>query len=128
MTIYYRVYQGTFKRKNTKRGYVRGAVAYIGTTIQADPKARFRLHKFQGKDLNFTVTHIFNSPKEMLNKEFELIQALSPPLNKIVNRPQHYTARLTIQDFIDRCGDTVWCQECLHRRSVASKVRKCNFC
>ena len=81
----YSVYKG--ENKST------GELVYIGTTIQK-PEARFRWHKSNGKDLNFTVIHKYDNADEMLEKEFELIKQLTPKLNKITKRPQNLNVKL----------------------------------
>lgn len=112
----YSVYEG---RKN-------GALLYIGTTIQ-DPYDRFRWHRANGKRLDFKVLFRFDNEKEMLDKEFELIQRYKPRLNKISHRRQNLNARLTEDELKRRKGDQKWCQCCLKRR-VNAGYRHCYWC
>lgn len=103
-----------------------GFLVYIGTTIQ-DPKARFRWHKANGKDLKFTVLHQFATADEMINKEFELISLYKPALNKITHRKQNFNAKLTPVELEARKGQAEWCQSCLKRR-VNAGYKQCAFC
>ena len=99
------VYEG---RKN-------GELVYIGATIQK-PKDRFRWHKYNGKNLDFKILYQFNDIKQMLDKEFELIQKYKPALNKITKRKQNLNVKLSESELEARKSDPQWCGKCLKRR------------
>ena len=116
-TRVYSVYKGMNKTS--------GKIIYIGTTVQL-PRNRFRWHKSNGKDLNFKVIHEFNNSEDMLNKEFELIKALKPKLNKITSRPQNLNVKLTKLELDKRLDDKEWCQSCFRRRAKNGSF--CGYC
>ena len=105
---------------------VSGNVVYIGTTIQK-PKDRFRWHKHNGKDLNFSVLYEFDNEHDMLDKEYELIKLHNPALNKIKHRKQNLNKKLTQVELDARKGDPCWCQDCLKRR-VNNGYTHCMWC
>lgn len=108
------------------KGELNGELVYIGTTVQV-PKDRFRWHKSNGKDLDFTVLFTYKCHKAMLAKEFELIQQLKPRMNKIVHRKQNLNVKLTAAAVQARVGVAEWCQSCLKRR-VNEGYTKCRWC
>lgn len=112
----YTVYKG-------ERG---GKIVYIGTTIQK-PKDRFRWHRHNGKDLNFTVLEQFKTSEEMIDTEFALIKQHNPKLNKIKHRKQNLNVALSEDAINSRIGDDEWCQCCLKRR-VNKGYKKCLWC
>lgn len=107
-------------------GYDSGILVYIGTTIQV-PADRFRWHKANGKDLNFTVLHSCANADEMLDKEWELIKKLKPRLNNITKRKQNLNKKLDDATTQQRIGDKEWCQSCFRRR-VNVGYTKCYYC
>ncbi len=108
------------------KGERNGEIVYIGTTIQ-EPAARFRWHKANGKNLEFTVLETFDNPDDMLNKEFELIKKHRPKLNKITKRKQNLNRKLMDAELQARKGDDEWCQSCLKRR-VNKGYKNCLRC
>ena len=112
------VYEG--RDKITKQ------LVYIGTTIQK-PNARFRWHKSNGKDLDFSLLNNCSNANEMLELEFRLIEIHKPKLNKIYNRIQNLNKKLEPQILSERKGDAEWCQGCLKRR-VNKGYKFCNHC
>lgn len=97
------------------KGELDGELVYIGTTIQK-PADRFRWHKANGKDLEFTVLSQFESADKMLEEEFRLINLHKPKMNKIKHRRQNLNVKLTAADLEQRKGNAEWCQCCLRRR------------
>lgn len=97
------------------KGERNGKLVYIGTTIQ-EPAARFRWHKANGKDLQFTVLQQFDNADAMLDEEHRLIKAHSPKMNKIKHRRQNLNVALTQAELDARKGVAEWCQCCLRRR------------
>jgi len=108
------------------KGELNGKLVYIGTTIQK-PSDRFRWHKHNGKNLDFTVLHQFDSADEMLDTEFELIKKHNPKMNKIKHRKQNLNVRLTPEILESREGSDEWCQGCLRRR-VNKGYKRCMRC
>lgn len=108
------------------RGKLKGKIVYIGTTIQK-PEDRFRWHKHNGKNLNFTVLHQFDNSEAMLDKEFELIKKHQPRMNKIKHRKQNLNAVLSAEELQKRVGQKGWCQSCL-KRHVNKEYKKCMWC
>ena len=113
----FKVYKGLNKKT--------GVLEYIGTTVQ-EPKDRFRWHKANGKDLNFKVLYEFDTAKEMLDKEFELITLHKPKYNKIIDRKQNLNVKLDLKTLQLRKGNLEWCQRCLKRK--AKNKNKCHYC
>ena len=115
-----------------KRHYVyiglnkKGMLTYVGTTVQ-NPEDRFRWHKANGKNLNFFIVFEFDNPKDMLEKEFHLIQLFKPKMNKVTNRPQNLNIKLSDNELESRKNNSEWCQTCLKRR-VNVGYKKCFFC
>ncbi len=103
-----------------------GKLKYIGTTIQI-PTERFRWHKYNGKDLVFSVIKICENQTEMLDLEYKLIRKYNPPLNKIKKRKQNYNVVLTQEELESRKGNDEWCQCCLKRR-VNKGYKYCYYC
>jgi len=101
-----------------------GKIVYIGTTIQV-PSDRFRWHKYNGKDLQFTVLSQYDTPEEMLAEERRLIDLHKPKLNKRLK--QNFNVKLTPEQLEGRKGDAEWCQCCLKRR-VNKGYSKCMYC
>lgn len=118
MSRTYSVYLG--KDKNT------GIVVYVGTTIQK-VKDRWRWHKHNGKDLNFTLFRECNNEEEMLQLELRLISELKPSLNKITHRKQNLNTKLDVSTLEARKGNKEWCQCCLKRR-VNKGYSVCYYC
>ncbi|MBR4177082.1 MAG: hypothetical protein IKQ53_06755 [Bacteroidales bacterium] len=116
----YVVYFGYSKKKNNDK------VQYVGTTIQ-HPMSRWYYHSTHGKDLRFEVVLRFNNKEDMLEKEYEFIKKLHPPLNKITKRQQNLNVPLTGEELEKRKGDPEWCQCCLKRR-VNKGYKYCYFC
>jgi hypothetical protein len=108
------------------KGCLNGVLMYIGTTVQR-PAARFRWHKANGKDLEFTVLEQHTDTDMMLDREFYLIKTLRPPMNKQVTRRQNLNVKLTKKELNSRKGVSVWCQGCLRRR-VVGKSTHCRNC
>lgn len=106
----------------------KGVIRYVGTTIQY-PLSRWYYHHQHGNKLNFEVVCRFSNEKQMLEKEYELIQKyLSNGLrNKITNREQNYNVELTQEEVSKRIGDPHWCQGC-YRRHVSPGYKYCYFC
>ena len=101
-----------------------GKIVYIGTTIQV-PEDRFRWHKYNGKDLQFTVLAQYDNPEEMLAEERRLIDLHKPKLNKRLK--QNFNVKLTAEQLEARKGDASWCQSCL-KRHVNKGYTKCMYC
>ena len=101
-----------------------GKIVYIGTTIQV-PEDRFRWHKHNGKDLQFTVLAQYDNPEEMLAEERRLIDLHKPKLNKRLK--QNFNVKLTAEQLEARKGDASWCQSCL-KRHVNKGYTKCMYC
>jgi hypothetical protein len=108
------------------KGELNGKIVYIGTTIQK-PADRFRWHRNNGKNLNFTVLARFHDEKQMLDLEFELIKKYNPSLNNIKHRKQNLNVRLDQATLDARKGKTGWCQSCL-KRKVNRGYSKCYWC
>lgn len=106
------------------KGEEGGKVVYIGTTIQ-NPRDRFRWHKHNGKDLEFSVISSHASAEEMLAEERRLIELLRPKLNKRLK--QNLNVKLTQAQLDLRKGDKTWCQACLKRR-VNKGYSRCFYC
>lgn len=106
------------------KGELDGKVAYIGTTTQ-NPRDRFRWHKHNGKDLEFSVISSHASAEEMLAEERRLIELLRPKLNKRLK--QNLNVKLTQAQLDLRKGDKTWCQACLKRR-VNKGYSRCFYC
>lgn len=117
----YLVYIG-YSRKDKNRE----KVIYVGTTIQY-PLSRWYYHKTHKKDLVFEEYCRFDNEKDMLDKEYELIQKFKPSCNKITDRKQNYNVELTQEVLDSRKGDPEWCQCCL-RRHVNKGYRVCFYC
>ena len=105
-------------------GRLRGKLVYIGTTVQP-PADRFRWHRANGKDLEFTVLSTHPSALAMLREERRLIELHRPQLNKRVK--QNLNVKLTPEQLAGRRGDPTWCQACLKRR-VNKGYTKCFYC
>lgn len=112
----YTVYKGTHS----------GRLIYIGTTIQV-PSERFRWHKYNGKDLVFTVLSQHDNADDMLDEEWRLIQLHKPKLNKNITHRQNLNAKLTPEVLEGRLRDGTWCKNCLRRR-VNKGYTKCAWC
>lgn len=108
------------------KGELKGSIVYIGTTIQ-NPKNRFRWHRSNGKDFDFTVLYSFDNQREMLDLEFELIKIHKPKYNKITHRRQNFNVKLTEEQLAERVGDDEWCQSCLKRRANKG-YKRCMYC
>lgn len=108
------------------KGEKNGKLIYIGTTIQV-PTERFRWHKYNGKDLDFTVLSTHTTPEAMLDEEWRLIQLHKPKMNKITKRKQNFNGKLSQEELDARKGITEWCQCCLRRR-VNKGYTKCMYC
>lgn len=108
------------------KGEKKGKIVYIGTTIQK-PSDRFRWHRHNGKDLDFTVLFEFDNETEMLDKEFELIKKHNPRMNKIKHRKQNLNKKLTKEELESRRGNNEWCQSCFKRR-VNKGYNHCYYC
>jgi len=108
------------------KGERNGKLVYIGTTIQ-DPSARFRWHKANGKDLQFTVLSQFDNADSMLDEEFRLVKQHKPKMNKITHRKQNLNVALTQAELDARKGLKEWCQCCLRRR-VNKGYSRCMRC
>lgn len=108
------------------KGEKDGKIVYIGTTVQ-NPKDRFRWHKYNGKDLDFTVVCQFPTQEEMLEEEFRLIKLYNPIMNKIRHRKQNLNVKLSTEELNSRVGKKEWCQKCLKRR-VNSGYKFCLRC
>ena len=106
------------------KGELGGQLVYIGTTIQR-PADRFRWHKANGKDLQFTVLAQFSTAEEMLAEERRLIELHRPRLNKRLK--QNLNVKLTQAQLDLRKGDSSWCQSCLKRR-VNKGYSRCFYC
>lgn len=109
------------------KGELNGVLVYIGTTIQ-EPATRFRWHKANGKDFQFTVLSQHATADEMLDEEFRLIQLHKPRYNKITKRRQNLNAKLdpTVLELRAVSGSG-WCKVCLKRR-VNKGYSKCMYC
>jgi hypothetical protein len=107
-------------------GKLNNKIVYVGTTIQP-PNDRFRWHKANGKDLDFSIYKKCDTPNEMLDLEFELITKYNPTLNKIKHRKQNFNAKLKDDVLRDRIGNKEWCQCCLKRR-VNKEYEFCYWC
>lgn len=113
------VYLGRSRKNKDK-------ISYVGTTIQY-PLSRWFYHKTHNHNFIFEIAFRFDNEREMLDKEFELIQKYHPSANKITNRPQNYNVELTQDELNKRKGDPEWCQCCLKRR-VNKGYRYCYYC
>lgn len=89
------------------------------------PEDRFRWHKHNGKDLQFTVLAQYDNPEEMLAEERRLIDLHKPKLNKRLK--QNFNVKLTAEQLEARKGDGEWCQCCL-KRHVNKGYTKCMYC
>lgn len=118
MSRTYSVYLG--KDKGT------GKIVYVGTTIQK-LEDRWRWHKHNGKDLNFSLFRECKDQEEMLQLEHRLITEFKPALNKITHRKQNLNAKLDQAVVEARKGDKQWCQCCLKRR-VNKGYSMCYYC
>lgn len=116
MTRVYTVYKG-------ERG---GKLVYIGTTVQR-PGDRFRWHRNNGTDLDFTILCQYDNADDMLDEEYRLIQKHKPSMNKIKHRRQNLNIKLTEAELNKRKGNNEWCQVCLKRR-VKGNFLACFFC
>lgn len=103
-----------------------GNVVYVGTTIQK-PSDRWRWHKHNGKDLDFSLVMSFENADDMLYFEKKLIDEIKPRLNKITHRKQNFNKKLTQEQLSGRVDDSEWCQCCLKRR-VSIGYKKCRYC
>lgn len=115
----YVVYIGRSKKNHDN-------ICYIGTTIQY-PLSRWYYHKTHHHDFNFEIAFRYDNEKDMLDKEYELIQKYHPSANKITSRPQNYNVPLTTEELESRKGNPEWCQCCLKRR-VNEGYRYCYYC
>lgn len=107
-------------------GKLNGVVVYVGTTIQK-PSDRFRWHRNNGKNFEFSIVAQFDNSDDMLALEFDLIKQHKPKYNKINHRKQNLTKKLTDQDIDSRKNSVEWCQKCLKRR-VNKGYTNCYFC
>ena len=107
-------------------GYSRGKVVYVGTTIQ-HPYSRWYYHSMHGKSFEFKEEFRFDNERDMLDKEYEMIQKYHPMYNKIVDRKQNLNVPLTLEELENRKGNPEWCQCCLKRR-VNRGYKYCYFC
>lgn len=106
----------------------KGVIRYVGTTIQY-PLSRWFYHHQHGNKLDFEVVCRYSNEKQMLEKEYDLIQKYKSNglRNKITSREQNYNVELTQQELNSRKGDPQWCQCCL-RRHVSPGYRYCYYC
>ena len=106
------------------KGEAGGRIVYIGTTIQ-EPSERFRWHKYNGKDLAFTVLAQYDTPEKMLAEERRLIELHKPKMNKRLK--QNFNVKLTQEQLDGRVNGPCWCQKCLKRR-VNPGYKNCMYC
>lgn len=111
---------------NKKSKETDSKIIYVGTTTQY-PLSRFVYHKLHGKDFRFEIVCRFDNEKDMLDKEFELIQKYKPRYNKRIKAPQNYNVPLSQEELDLRKGNPEWCQCCLRRR-VSKGYERCYYC